>query len=151
MVRINPPPSTTQGSTIQFIFLHYRFFTVELYSFIIESSMFFKVIRRIIGSFSLLRTQNSLGSTQSTALRIFWCSESKKSSKHSADLSLMCFRGILQIGKFLNILILEDSSESCELEACKQAKIVLCVLSSACRLSSQISPKIQGLRHKFDE
>ena len=42
----------------------------------------------------------------------------------------------------------KDSSESCELEAYKQAKIVLCVLSSACRLSSQISPKIQGLTCK---
>ena len=42
----------------------------------------------------------------------------------------------------------EDSSESCKLEACKQAKIVLCVLSSACRLSLQISPKIQGLLYK---
>ena len=42
--------------------------------------------------------------------------------------------------------ILEGSSESCELEACKQAQIVLCVLSSACRLSLQISPKIQGFQ-----
>ena len=43
----------------------------------------------------------------------------------------------------------EYSSESCKLEACKQAKIVLCVLSSACRLSLQISPKIQGFHLSF--
>ena len=40
----------------------------------------------------------------------------------------------------------EDSSIFCKVEACKQAKIVLCVLSSACRLSLQISPKIQGFQ-----
>ena len=82
MVRINPPPSTTQGSTIQFIFLHYRFFTVELYSFIIESSMFFKVIRRIFGDICKLSLQ-ALDSTQSTIFACLQASSSQLSLEYS--------------------------------------------------------------------